>query len=87
MSVSQGTAQDFFTLHKRGTTAAPVCKSASIERRGTCLSLVKGDPDEAVLILRVLLTPMAQHGKTGHNQVSSFRALALRLRQVHSLHN
>lgn len=70
-----------------GTTAAPACKYASSERRGACLSPVKGDPDEAVLILPVLLTPPAQRIKTEHNQVFSFRALASGLRQVHSPHN
>lgn len=70
-----------------GSTAAPACKYASSERRGACLSPVKGDPDEAILVLGVLLTPTAHHIKTEHNQVSSFRDLASRLRQVHSPHN
>lgn len=70
-----------------GTTAAPVGKYASSKRRGACLSPVEGDSDEAILILHALLTATAQHVQTEHNQVSSFRALALGLRQVHSPHN
>jgi len=68
-------------------TSAPVCKYASSERRGASPSPVKGDPDEAVLILPALLTPAAQPVKAEHNQVSSFRALAPGLRQVRSPHN